>query len=60
MWSVGQDDVPLSPGADGLSGFVVGYKYWWHDNTTIKVWALQGDDEVDDPLRLRFDIDIKF
>ncbi len=60
MWGVGQDDVPIGPGADGLSGFVVGYKYWWHDNTTVKFWALQGDDETDDPLRLRFDIDIKF
>jgi hypothetical protein len=59
-WGVGQDDVPISPGADGLSGFVVGYRYWWHDNTTIKMWALQGDDGTDDPLRLRFDIDIKF
>lgn len=60
VWGVGQDDVPISPGAVGLSGVVAGYKYWWHDNTTIKVWALQGDDETDDPLRLRFDIDIKF
>ncbi len=60
VWSVGQDDVPLAPGADGLSGFVLGYKYWWHDNTTVKLWALQGDDDVDDPLRLRFDIDISF
>ncbi|MBL4769955.1 MAG: putative porin, partial [Planctomycetes bacterium] len=38
LWGVGQDDVPIGTSADGLSGFVVGYKYWWHDNTTVKLW----------------------
>jgi len=60
MWSVGQDDLPIAVGAQGLSGFIVGYKYWWHDNTTLKLWGLQGDDETNDPLRLRLDLDISF
>lgn len=59
-FGVGQDDLPIGPSAtDGLSGFVAGWKYWWRDNVTFRVWALQGDDETNDPMRLRFDIDVK-
>jgi hypothetical protein len=60
-FAVGQDDVPIGPSAtEGLTGFVAGWQYWWRDNVTFKVWALQGDDDTDDPLRLRFDIDVNF
>lgn len=60
VWGVAQDDVPIGPSAaDGLTGFVAGWKYWWQDNVTFRVWALQGDDGTDDPMRLRFDIDVK-
>ncbi|MDF1797939.1 MAG: putative porin [Planctomycetota bacterium] len=59
LWSVGQDDVPISASAaDGLSGFVAGWRYWYRDNVTLRVWAIQGDDGTDDPMRLRFDIDV--
>ncbi len=60
VWGVGQDDTPKGVGPDGLTGFVAGWKYWWRDNVTFKVWALQADDETDDPLRLRFDVDVNF
>ncbi len=60
VWGVAQDDVPLGVDpVDGLTGFVAGWKYWWTDTVTFKVWALTGDDETDDPMRLRFDIDVK-
>ena len=60
VWGVAQDDLPIGPdAAEGLSGFVAGWTYWWTDNVTFKVWALTGDDATDDPMRLRFDIDVK-
>jgi len=58
-FGVGQDDLPIAPNSnEGLSGFVVGWKYWWTDDVTFKVWALSADDETDDPVRLRFDVDV--
>ena len=59
-WAVGQDDVPIAVDpTEGLTGFVGGLKYWWTDTVTFKLWALTGDDGTEDPLRLRFDIDVK-
>jgi len=60
LFGFGQDDLPIGPSAMGLSGYIAGYQHPWKDNTQLKLWILQGDDEVDDPLRIRFDIDVSF
>ena len=60
LWGFGQDDVPIAPGAMGLSGFIAGYQHQVADNTSLKFWALQGDDEVDDPLRIRAELNVSF
>ena len=59
VWAVGQDDVPIAPDpVVGLCGFGAGWTYWWPDAVTLKVGALPGADDTDDPWRLGFDIDV--
>ncbi len=60
LWEFGQDDVPIAPGPMGLTGFIAGYQRAWNDRTNVRLWALQGDDEVDDPLRVRLDVQVSF
>ncbi|MEZ6004148.1 MAG: putative porin [Planctomycetota bacterium] len=47
-WSLATDDIPITVGPDGREAWIAGYRYWWHDNTTLKFYALQGDDGTDD------------
>jgi len=58
-FGVAQDDLPKGPAGTGVTGFIAGWKYWWMDNVTFRLWALQADNDTDDPLRLRFDLDVK-
>ena len=58
-FGVAQDDLPTGPAGTGMTGFIAGWKYWWMDNVTFRLWALQADNDTDDPLRLRFDLDVK-
>jgi len=58
-FGVAQDDMPTGPVGTGMTGFIGGWKYWWSDAVTFRLWALQVDNNTDDPLRLRFDLDLK-
>jgi hypothetical protein len=57
---VAQDDTPI-PGTgsgDGMTGVLGGFRYVVNDRLSFRLWGLTSDaDDVEDPWRLRFDID---
>lgn len=57
---VSQDDTPIAGTGVGMGmqSVIAGVQYFWRDNVSFKLWALSSDaDAVEDPLRIRFDID---
>ena len=60
--AVAQDDTPIAgtgTGA-GMDGFEANWNYWWKDNVMLRLWAISVDDGTNDPLRLRFDVNVSF
>ena len=61
---VAQDDTPFAGTGTGtgMSGLIAGFRYWCTDATELKLWALTSDaDEVlGDPLRVRFEVNMRF
>lgn len=56
---IGQDDTPLPGTGEGMDGLLAGWQYWWRDNISFKIWGLQAGNDISDPMRIRFDIDIE-
>ena len=59
---VAQDDTPIAGTGtgQGMQGFLAGGQYVVADSVALKLWVLTSDaDDVEDPYRLRFDIDFK-
>jgi hypothetical protein len=57
---VAQDDTAIAGTGlgNGMDGVLLGGKYFWSENVTLKLWVLTSDaDAEDDPMRVRFDID---
>lgn len=55
---VAQDDTPIAGtgGPNGMDGFDASWLYWWKENVTVKLHAIQADNDTIDPLRLRLDV----
>lgn len=58
--AVAQDDTPLagSGTGSGMSGFIGGLRHVVSKRLSLRLWALSSDaDDVEDPLRVRLDLD---
>jgi len=59
---VAQDDTPIAGTGtgEGMEGVVFGGQYVLNEAVSLKLWVLTSDaDDVEDPYRVRFDIDFK-